>query len=47
MQLEDYLQTLALIKKLHAMEHDEIVKIEAWIIGDILKPKKMLPTITR
>ncbi len=45
MQLEDYLQTLALIKKLHTIEHDEIVKIEAWIIGDILKPKKMLLTV--
>lgn len=47
MQLKDYLQSLALIKKLHAIEHDEILKIEAWIVGDILKPKKMLPKIIR
>ncbi len=46
MQLEDYLKTLAIIKKLRELEAAQLTKIEGWIIGDIMKPKKMLlPTV--
>lgn len=46
MQLNDYLKTLGIIKKLRELENEQLTKIEGWIIGDILKPKKMiLPTI--
>lgn len=46
MQLNDYLKTLDIIKKLRTVENEQLAKIEGWIIGDILKPKKMLlPTM--
>lgn len=47
MQLNDYLKTLAIIKKLRELETEQLTKIEGWIIGDILKPKKMLPPTVR